>query len=97
MSFFDQCTSELRPQVKDFVLSDVVPVCPHFSDDLISYSTHPGKPIVSLLFVRGCVKVVCKAASFTAHVYSMGHLIHSPAAFHTVSVKNAYIDMTNLP
>lgn len=61
--------------------------------------------LASLLFLgeffffvvaKGNIEVVCKAARITAHVYSMGHLIHSPAAFHTVSITYAYIDMTNL-
>lgn len=49
-----------------------------------------------VVVAKGNIEVVCKAARITAHVYSMGHLIHSPAAFHTVSITYAYIDMTNL-
>lgn len=45
-----------------------------------SRRSHLGKPVLLCTPRRATSKVVCVAASFTAHVYSMGHLIHSPSA-----------------
>lgn len=105
---FNKSVSELWPHIKvSLFLLDFhcFPICLNFSDDLLSSSTYLYVLLredfsyffLSLsLYVRGCLECVCTAASFTAHAYSTGHLIHGPAASPAASIKNGYTDMTNL-
>lgn len=51
ISVFDHLerASEFCPTVNYSLLDfDFFPICYHFQDDLIRYSTYPGKPIASL-------------------------------------------------